>query len=59
MPHVTVARLPRGAGPVQGLIEQSGGITSPPFAVDRFYLYESRFTPEGPVYMPVEIYSLA
>lgn len=59
MPHVTIARLPRSAGSVQGLLEQSGGITSPPFAVDQFYLYESRFTPDGPVYMPVEIYSLA
>lgn len=59
MPHVTLARLPRGAGPVGSLIEQSGGITSPPFAVDRFYLYESRLTPDGPVYTPVEIYPLS
>jgi 2'-5' RNA ligase len=59
MPHVTVARLPRGAGPVRSLLEQSGGVTSPPFAVDQFHLYESRFAPEGPVYMRVENYSLA
>jgi 2'-5' RNA ligase len=58
MPHVTLARLPRGAGPVRGLLERSGGVTSPPFAVDRFYLYESRLSPEGPAYTPLEIYSL-
>ncbi len=57
-PHVTLARLPRGSGPVQGLIEQSGGITSPPFAVDEFRLYESRFTPDGPLYEVAERYKL-
>lgn len=58
MPHVTVARLPRGAGPVQSLLEQSGGITSPPFTVDQFRLYESCFTPNGPLYEVVERYGL-
>ncbi len=58
MPHVTLARLPRGAGPVQSLIERSGGITSEPFAVDQFHLYESRFTPDGPLYEVVERYRL-
>lgn len=58
MPHVTIARLPRGAGPVQSLLERSGGITSPPFAVGQFCLYESRFTPDGPLYEVVERYSL-
>jgi 2'-5' RNA ligase len=58
MPHVTVARLPRGAGPVQSLLERSGGITSPPFAIDQFCLYESRFTPDGPLYDMVERYRL-
>lgn len=58
MPHVTLARLPRGTGPVQSLLEQSGGVTSAPFAVDQFCLYESRFTPEGPHYDIVERYRL-
>jgi RNA 2',3'-cyclic 3'-phosphodiesterase len=57
-PHVTIARLPRGAGPVQSVLEQSGGITSPPFTVDQFWLYESRFTPDGPLYEVVERYRL-
>ncbi|HEX8263719.1 MAG TPA: RNA 2',3'-cyclic phosphodiesterase [Allosphingosinicella sp.] len=57
-PHVTIARLPRGAGPVQSLIEHSGGVAGPPFEVGDFCLYESRLTPQGPVYTIVERYSL-
>jgi RNA 2',3'-cyclic 3'-phosphodiesterase len=58
MPHVTLARLPRGAGPVRSLIEQSGGVAGPPFEVGDFGLYESRLTPDGPVYALAERYSL-
>lgn len=58
MPHVTLARLPRGAGPLQGLIEASGGIAGTPFEVEQFCLYESRLAPEGPVYDTVERYPL-
>jgi 2'-5' RNA ligase len=58
MPHITLARLPRGAGPVGPLVEQSGGVGSPPFVVRDFRLYESRLTPEGPAYTIVERYSL-
>lgn len=58
MPHVTIARLPRGAGPVGSLVERSGGLAGPPFAVDEFRLYESNLTPDGPLYSVVERYSL-
>lgn len=58
MPHVTLARLPRGAGPLQVLIEASGGVAGTPFEVEQFRLYESRLTPEGPVYETVERYPL-
>jgi 2'-5' RNA ligase len=58
MPHITIARLPRGAGPVGALIEQSGGLAGPSFEVGEFALYESRLTPEGPVYAVAERYSL-
>ena len=57
-PHITLARLPRGAGPIQALLEQSGGATSPSFAVRGFSLFESRLTPAGPHYTIVEDYSL-
>jgi 2'-5' RNA ligase len=58
MPHITIARLPRGAGPLRSLLEQSGGVSSTPFPVDEFCLYESRLTPEGPVYSVAERYPL-
>jgi 2'-5' RNA ligase len=58
MPHITIARLPRGTGPLGSLVERSGGISTPPFAVDSFGLFESRLTPDGPVYTLVERYAL-
>ncbi len=58
MPHITLARLKRSSGSVRGLIEQSGGLTSPPFSVEGFGLYESKLTPEGAVYSVVELYPL-
>jgi len=59
LPHVTLARLKPSSGSVGNLLEQSGGLTSPPFAVDHFALFESMLTPEGAVYTIVERYSLA
>ncbi len=58
-PHITLARLPRGAGPIKALIEESGGLASPAFEVRDFRLYESRLSPEGPVYTAAALYSLA
>lgn len=58
LPHITLARLRRGSGPVGNLLEQSGGLTSAPFEVDHFALFESRLTPDGAVYSIVERYPL-
>jgi 2'-5' RNA ligase len=58
MPHVTIARLPRGAGPVRALVEQSGGVAGPPFEVEELCLVESRLTPDGPLYSVAERYAL-
>lgn len=58
VPHVTLARLPRGAGPVRPLIEDAGGLASPSFPVEEFCLYESRLTPDGPLYSVAERYPL-
>ncbi|HEX8192811.1 MAG TPA: RNA 2',3'-cyclic phosphodiesterase [Allosphingosinicella sp.] len=57
-PHITLARLKRTSGPVGNLIGGAGGISSPPFTVETFALYESRLTPEGAVYSPIERYPL-
>ena len=40
-------------------METSGGLSSEPFAVDSFCLYESQLTPEGALYTIVERYRLA
>ena len=58
LPHITLARLKRSSGTVRNLIEQSGGLASPPFQVESFALFESRLTPEGAVYTEIETYSL-
>lgn len=58
LPHITLARLNRSAGPIAGLLEQSGGLTSAPFTVDAFCLYESHLTPSGSIYSVVEKYPL-
>ena len=57
-PHITLARLKRGIGPLKGLVEQSGGLASAPFAVTAFALYESELAPEGPIYSRIETYPL-
>ena len=58
LPHITLARLKRSSGSVGGLLEEAGGLTSPPFAVESFGLFESQLTPDGAVYTQIERYSL-
>lgn len=58
-PHVTLARLGRGAGAVDAFLAKSGGVTSSPFHVDSIGLFESRLTPDGAQYEELERYRLA
>lgn len=58
LPHITLARLNRTSGPVRNFLELRGGLSSAPFRVGRFALFESRLTPEGAVYSAVEEYPL-
>ncbi|MDB5694253.1 MAG: thpR [Alphaproteobacteria bacterium] len=58
VPHVTLARLPRNAGPVGPFLQAAGPLAGPLFTVEDFCLYESGLTPEGAVYTIVERYSL-
>lgn len=58
LPHITIARFGRNAGPVGALITRSGGVTSPPEEIDQFCLYESQLSHEGPVYTIIERYPL-
>jgi len=57
-PHITLARLKRGCGPVHDFLARSGGAASAPFTVEAFGLYESRLTPDGALYSEVERYRL-
>jgi 2'-5' RNA ligase len=58
-PHITLARLGRGAGPLDLFLARSAGVSSPLFRVDSFSLIESSLTPAGAVYSEVESYPLA
>lgn len=58
LPHITIARLNRNAGPIGNLLEEAGGLTSPPFVVDSFALLESDLTHEAAVYSIIERYRL-
>jgi 2'-5' RNA ligase len=58
LPHITIARMNRNAGPIGNLLEEAGGLSSPAFTVDSFALFESDLTHEAAVYSIVERYGL-
>ncbi|MGK7752368.1 MULTISPECIES: RNA 2',3'-cyclic phosphodiesterase [unclassified Roseovarius] len=53
-PHVTLARFPRSRpvdmGRLTAFLGACAGFRAGPFTVDRFCLYGSTLTPDGPVY---------
>lgn len=57
-PHITIARLGHGTGPIDALVQARGGLTSEPFEVNSFCLYESCLTSEKAVYSIIERYRL-
>lgn len=57
-PHITLARVNRETGPLDGFVSRHGGLASPRFAVEDFCLYESRLGTGGSVYTIVERYPL-
>jgi len=59
VPHITLARLPRGGGPVGGFLAGAGGDAGAPFRIDEFRLYESHLTADGARYAVLERYPLA
>lgn len=58
-PHITLARFGRGGAPLQPFLESASSLTSAPFKVEDFRLYESHLTSEGAVYSPLARYRLA
>lgn len=59
VPHITVARLGRGAGPVEPFLGIATATASGPFSVESFGLYESILGSEGATYELAERYPLA
>lgn len=58
MPHVTLARLGRQAGPVWPWLAGAGALSSEEFPVDTFCLFESELHPDGSRYSVIERYPL-
>lgn len=56
LPHITLARLSRGAGSTRAFLEQNAGLSSPPFLIDRFGLFESHLGQSGAIYHQAAIY---
>jgi 2'-5' RNA ligase len=58
-PHITLARWKgRSSRPADIFVERHGGLTSEPFPVDRFILFESHLSRHGPHYEAVAEYGL-
>ena len=58
LPHITLARFGKAAGPIDGFAAAQGGLSSAPFPVTHFGLFESTLGGEGAHYEMVERYAL-
>lgn len=58
-PHVTLARLAGGAGPIGGWLAEHGAFAAPAWPVSEFELVESTLGAGGSHYRPVVAYRLA
>lgn len=58
VPHITLARLNRSAGPVAPFLALHSDLASAPFAFDHIILYESELGHGGSRYHPVARYPL-
>lgn len=59
LPHITLARLPGSAGPVDRFLAEHAALASSPFRVAHMTLYESHLGQGGASYEPVERYALS
>ena len=58
LPHITLARMPGSAGPIDRWLAEHAALASQPFAIDSMVLYESRLGHGGARYEPVARYPL-
>jgi 2'-5' RNA ligase len=56
-PHITLARLPRSAGPIGGWLANHGTLRAGPWEVAGFTLYRSHLRHEGSLYAPIVEYA--
>jgi 2'-5' RNA ligase len=59
LPHITLARFGRDGAAPDPWIARHAGLSSPPFSIGHFELYESRLGSDGASYEIVERYPLA
>jgi RNA 2',3'-cyclic 3'-phosphodiesterase len=58
LPHITLARLNAGSGATAGFLETHSGLSSAPFVLDHFLLFESHLGHEAASYEAVQRYPL-
>ena len=58
LPHITLARFGKAAGPIDGFAAAHGGLSSAPFPVTHFGLFKATLGGEGAHYEMVERYAL-
>lgn len=58
VPHITLARLNAGSGPVEAFLAANGSFCGPEEVADAFFLYESRLGREGSAYTELARYPL-
>jgi 2'-5' RNA ligase len=58
LPHVTIARLNRAAGPAERYLADQAMLSSAPFTLDHFLLFESHLGQDGATYHAVARYPL-
>lgn len=56
LPHITLARLNRSAGSSDMFMAMNGGLSSAPFMVDSFALFESHLSQSGAIYHMAAVY---
>ena len=57
-PHITLARLPANAGPLDAAFDATPLLAGTRFDAREFALFESRLSPAGPSYTTIETYPL-
>ncbi|MCH4893169.1 RNA 2',3'-cyclic phosphodiesterase [Sphingomonas sp. SFZ2018-12] len=58
LPHITLARMSGGAGPIDGFLACNAALASPPFTLDHFLLFESHLGRDGSRYEAIARYPL-